>query len=111
MKKIFTALLGITLLVGCANEASNEIEMEKIPIVKAENETLNDLPEYDIWAQYIDLSTFEAVVETDNNKIRVIFFEDDEFQKAFKSIFLKEANHLKLVSLDDDGLIHDDVIK
>lgn len=131
MKKICTALLGIALLAGCTDEASGEKdikndaivkeetvnepivkeETEKAPIVKEENEALNDLPEYDIWAQYIDLSTFEADVETDNNNIRVIFFEDGDGQKSFKSVFLKEANHLKLVSLDDDGLIHDDVIK
>ncbi|WP_277587580.1 hypothetical protein [Psychrobacillus antarcticus] len=111
MKKIFTALLGITLLVGCTDEAAKETETEKSPIVKKENEELNDLPEYDLLAQYIDLSTYEADVESDNKGTRVIFFENEEGQKEYKSIFVKGANHLKLVSLDEDGLIYDDVIQ
>lgn len=50
-------------------------------------------------------------MESDNNGTRVIFFENEEGQKDYKSVFVKEANHLKLVSLDNDGLIYDDVIQ
>lgn len=111
IKLLFTALLGISLLAGCADEASNQTGTEELPIVKEENETLNDLPEYDLLAKYIDLSTYDADVESDNNGTRVIFFENEEGQKDYKSVFVKEANHLKLVSLDNDGLIYDDVIQ
>lgn len=111
MKKILVALLGVTLLVGCSDEVVKDKEAENIPVVKEENEALNDFPEYDLLAQHIDLSAYEAHIETDNKGTRVIFFEDEEGQKAYKSIFVKEANHLKLISLNDDGLIYNDVIK
>lgn len=111
MSKLIVALLGVTLLVGCSNDVSNETETTNIPIVKEENEGLNDILEYDLLAQHIDLSVYEADMETDNNGTRVIFFEDEEGHKAYKSVFVKEAKHLKLVSLDDDGIIYDDVIQ
>lgn len=57
------------------------------------------------------MSTYDADVESDNNGTRVIFFENEEGQKDYKSVFVKEANHLKLVSLGNDGLIYDDVIQ
>lgn len=111
MKKLFTALLGVTLLVGCSDDASTDTESKKIPIVKEVNEALNDLPEYDLLAQYIDLSTYEADIESDNNGTRVIYFEDEEGQKGYKSVFVKKSNHLKLVSLDNDGLVYENIIQ
>lgn len=111
MSKLIVALLGVTLLVGCSSDVSNETDTTNIPIVKEENEALNDFLEYDLLAQHIDLSMYEADMETDNNGTRVIFFEDEEGHKAYKSVFVKEAKHLKLVSLDNDGLIYDDVIQ
>lgn len=127
MKKLLVTFLGILLLAGCTNdktvstekpepdststvESSESATEEESNIVTEQNEGLTDLPEYAILAEKISLDTHKAIVETDNPGNRIILFENDNGVNAYKSIFVKNDNRLKIINLDDDGLIYNDIV-
>ncbi|MCJ8007414.1 hypothetical protein ACFFF5_14550 [Lederbergia wuyishanensis] len=53
---------------------------------------------------------YEKVIETDNPNKRVIFLEDQNHNKKFKSIYIKHENRLKLIDLENDQLIINEVL-
>ena len=110
MKKILLALCGVMLLAGCANTQEETNPDTSAEVIK-ENEALAGFPEYDILAEHIDLNMYVADIETDNKGSRVIFYENEQGEKEYKSIFIKNENRLKIISLDDDdGMIYNDQI-
>ncbi|MBO0589340.1 membrane lipoprotein lipid attachment site-containing protein [Sporosarcina sp. E16_8] len=127
MKKLLVTFLGILLLTGCTNEktvssekpvpdSTSKVESSKSAteennkIVTEQNERLIDLPEYAVLVEKISLDTHNATVETDNPGTRIILFENNNGVKAYKSIFVKNDNRLKIIKLDDDGLIYNDIV-
>lgn len=76
----------------------------------ADNDNLKSLPEFDVLADEIDLSTHSNIVKTDNKGNRVILFENENGVKQYKSVFVKYKNRLKIVDLPNDHLIFNEVI-
>lgn len=74
-------------------------------------EEIKEFEEVDIISDEIDLNDKEIKVETDNPNKRVILFIDNNDQaKKYKSIFIKKENRLKIINEGDDGLIYDEKI-
>ncbi|HLQ97156.1 MAG TPA: hypothetical protein VK135_00565 [Candidatus Dormibacteraeota bacterium] len=73
-------------------------------------ESLADFEETQTLSEQIDLNALDPEIETDNQNNRVIIFSDDSHTKKYKSIFIKKQNRLKIISLDDDGQIFNEVI-
>ena len=123
--------LSLGLLTGCAQgsdksqdqpnvnqtpvETDSEADVNKDDATQLEQESteaeqestngLDSLPEFELLSKNIDLTLYSGVVETDNPGNRVILFEDSEDKKVYKSILVKNDNFLKIIKLDDDGLI------
>lgn len=131
MKKLLMTFLSLGLLTGCAQgsdksqdqpnvnqtpvETDSEADVNKDDATQLEQESteaeqestngLDSLPEFELLSKNIDLTLYSGVVETDNPGNRVILFEDSEDKKVYKSILVKNDNFLKIIKLDDDGLI------
>jgi len=75
------------------------------------NGDLEEFPEFDTKAEYIDLDAYQGVVETDNKGNRIILFEDENGHSEYKSIFIKHDNRLKIVEFNNDGLLYNEIIK
>lgn len=128
MKKHVVILGSLLLLTGCANdemgkedtqptttheeveETENELEEQKSTTNNPSSD-LEKYEEFDIVAQYIDIETYQGVVQTDNQGKRVILFEDSGGHERYKSVYIKQDNRLKIISFDDDGLLYNDKIK
>lgn len=62
-------------------------------------------------ANISQLDKLKPEIKNDNSNKRVIFFVDDNNHKQFKSIYIKQKNHLKIIELNkDDGLLFNDKI-
>lgn len=131
MKKIMFIFCGLLLLSGCTEENTKDPDNTKSDVTiettePVDNPTNNEvgtetdgeqgtnlssLEEFNLLSDHIDLSTHSATVEEDNEGKRVILFSDETGKKTFKSIFVKHDQHLKIISLNDDGLLYNGQIK
>ncbi|MFL2101107.1 hypothetical protein [Desemzia sp. FAM 23991] len=66
-----------------------------------------DYPELTVIQEKIDLETVESYLMTDNQGTRVMIFVEDG-EQAYKSIYIKSDNRLKLVNLKSDELMIDE---
>lgn len=127
MKKLLVTFLGILLLAGCTNDntvssektetdSASKVERtesateENSKILAEQNAGLTDLPEYAVVAENISLDIHKATIETDNPGNRIILFENNNGVNVYKSIFVKNDNRLKIIKLEDDGLIYNDIV-
>lgn len=96
------------------NESNHENDVQQEESTEksdAKNDHLKELPEYTVISSHIDLSSYTGTIQTDNKGNRIIIFSNDNGQNEYKSIFVKRANRLKVVTFQDDGLIFNDIIK
>ncbi|MER2260905.1 MAG: hypothetical protein ABS934_02745 [Psychrobacillus sp.] len=112
MKKLLIAIVGSVILTGCSSPQEEEVvPVELIEELPEENQVLTDLPEYPILNNIIDLQVYLANFETDNEETRVIFFEDKDGNKVYKSVFVKNESYLKVIELEDgEGILYNEVI-
>ncbi|MCM3359385.1 MULTISPECIES: hypothetical protein [unclassified Psychrobacillus] len=112
MKKLLIAIVGSVIITGCSSPQEEEVvPVELIEELPEENQVLNDLPEYPILNNIIDLQVYLANIETDNEETRVIFFEDKDGNKVYKSVFVKNESYLKVIELEDgEGILYNEVI-
>lgn len=92
MKNVFFALIASLLLVACSNE-----------------DDLSTYEEYSVLEETIEIAQFEPKVETDNDGNRIILFYEDE-HVAYKSIYVKDKRHLKVISMDDEAPLYNDTL-
>lgn len=95
MKKIVVALALTLWLAGCSGE----------------DHTLHEYEEYSLISEHIDVSEYEAEVETDNDGTRVLFFEDEAGEKVYKSVYVKDAQRLELIHLGEQGVLYDGTLE
>lgn len=120
MKKILAIFTSISLifLLGCSfekekvngdkniEETTNEKEQasENKNIEETsdtENDNTNEYEEISKIAEKINVQDYNMNVESDNKGKRIILFEKNGI-KMYKSIFVKEKRHLKLIDLESD---------
>lgn len=82
MKKWLLVAMTVALLTGCSG--------------KTPEDKLAQYEEYEVLSEKIDISAYEVTIETDNSGNRVLFFSESNDEKVYKSIFVKNNNHLKL---------------
>ncbi|SRR5690625_979407 len=138
MKKMIVALISMLVLLAACTSNNNEetstdnTEREADTAVsehnkepdkeetsdeeinqKAEspNAKLASFPEYDVLVEEIDMDNLAADVKTNNPNKRVMILTDDDGEKQYKSIYIKEKQRLKIISLDEEGQIFNKVIK
>lgn len=138
MKKYLFVLLGLLVLAGCSVDKakdSADVDIDPTPEVEVEDtdsangveeedaaeveddqagnmgDDLTMLEEYAIIDDNIDLSKHTSKVEEDNPGTRVILFEDESGKKVYKSVYVKNDKHLKIIKLDDEGLLYNDFIQ
>jgi len=58
-----------------------------------------------------NIDDYKAITKTDNPNKRVILYQSNDGQKKYKSILIKESNRLKLIELEKNGLLYNQVIK
>ena len=74
-------------------------------------ENIADFEETATLIEQIDIDNMNAQIETDNQNNRVIIFSEESKTKKYKSIFIKKQNRLKIISLDNDGQIFNEIIE
>lgn len=122
MKKLLLVGLLTFLLAGCtsnesvqepvANDENTEsVEDNSVSNPPSDTNNLEAFEEYQQISEIADLEGLNGIVETDNPGTRIIFFEDENGRKTLKSVFVKKENRLKVISLDNEGLLYNDILK
>lgn len=96
--------------INAAPEDNNDAE-EQASETDAKNSELATHEEYSKIAEVADVNGLKGIVESDNPGTRVILFEDESGKKKVKSVYVKKENRLKVISLDDDGLLYNDILQ
>lgn len=92
-----------------AEEQASETEADSSS--QSEGGALESYEEFNKISEVADIDGLNGIVETDNPGTRVILFEDESGKKTVKSVYVKKENRLKVISLDDDGLLYNDILK
>ncbi|WJY27855.1 hypothetical protein [Sporosarcina trichiuri] len=92
---------------GDSDQADESGEAE----TSVDDPALADFEEYSTVKETADIDGLKGIVETDNPGTRVILYEDENGEKKVKSIFVKKENWLKVISLVDDGMLYNDILK
>lgn len=92
MKKALLATVASLFLVACSNA-----------------DGLSTYEEYGVLEETIDVAQYEPKVETDNDGNRVILFYEDD-RVAYKSVYVKDERHLKVISTDDEAPLYNDTL-
>lgn len=138
MKKYLFILLGLLVLAGCSDDKAKDsvdVDVDTTPEVEVDDsdsaevveeddateveeeqagvvgDDLTTFEEYAIIDDNIDLAAHTSKVEEDNPGTRVILFEDASGKKVYKSVYVKNDKHLKIIKLDDEGLLYNDFIQ
>lgn len=114
----------LVLLAACTsndNEKSNDTEKEVNTESSEDEETdtksnskqeeLTSFPEYEVLAEEIKMESLEAEIKTDNPNNRVMILKDENGEKKYKSVYIKKKKRLKIISLNEEGQIFNEVIK
>ena len=54
---------------------------------------------------------YQAELVTDNPGKRILLFTDANGRKIYKSIFIKNDRHLKIIQLDGEGLLYNNKVQ
>ncbi len=111
MKKWLVVFMGVMVLGGCASDNAVDRKVLGKGVNVEQLAELEGYEEYEVLSEKIDLVTYEVVIETDNPGNRVLLFAEANGEKVYKSIFIKNNNHLKIINLHDEGLIYNDNLK
>lgn len=92
------------------NSEAVEDDLATVPeeeLGSADDIQQSDYPERSTLQEMIDLETVESYLITDNPGTRVMIFVKDG-EQAYKSIYIKSDNRLKLVDFEANELILDE---
>ncbi|PIC67033.1 hypothetical protein CSV71_07340 [Sporosarcina sp. P21c] len=74
---------------------------------KPSNSNLLGHEEAEVLAEHIPMDELTAQVKVDNQNKRIILFENESGQKVYKSIFIKDNLHLKVIDLNSDNVLYE----
>jgi hypothetical protein len=119
MKKVIGLSLLLLLLAACSadnNGSAEEVKVDTTTQVDEETEVENtaneseEQKELSVIKEHIDVDAYEMKVEEDNPHTRVMFFVDENDEKVYKTVLVKDTNRLKIIHLGDEGLLYNDTI-
>ncbi|GAA3016943.1 hypothetical protein [Tetragenococcus solitarius] len=90
--------------VEVSTEETDETSADISQNSEAENDVV-DFEEGDALQDTIDLEGLTMETATDNPNKRVLLFSNDEGQKEYKSVFIKQKNRLKIIDIKNDDLL------
>lgn len=67
-------------------------------------------PEYETVMEQVKGEDYTVYLETDNPGSRVMFLVDQNGEKSYKTVFVKEEKQLKIIHLGNEGIIFNDTI-
>ena len=125
--KLMALVLTLFLFAGCSTQEDTDSTDSTVSQVETSSEAVeddlasvpeeelgsaddiqqSDYPELSTLQEMIDLETVESYLITDNPGTRVIVFVEDG-EQAYKSIYIKSDNRLKLVDFEANELILDE---
>jgi len=138
MKKMIVALISMLVLLAACTSNNNEetstdntereadtavSEHNKEPDkeetsdeeinqkVESPNTKLASFPEYDVLTEEVNMNILDADMKTDNPNKRVMVLIDEHGEKLYKTVYIKKKKRLKIISLNDEGQIFNEVIK
>src|SRR5690625_2915860 len=99
-----------------SNEASDE-DVSDEDMASADEEELESAEKVSDYDEYEELSAqdffnpddYTSHLVVDNSIKRIFIFEDDN-QQAYKTVFIKKANRLKVIDLKNDDLLMNEII-
>lgn len=130
MKKIWLIPVLALTLTGCGNNEEIVEEEESVEVIESketdsenreteiEEEAQNneesssdsitaDYEENELLEEHLPLDELTPQIKTDNQNKRIILFENQSGKKVYKSIFIKNDQHLKIIDLNGDGLVYE----
>ncbi|MGM0896487.1 MAG: hypothetical protein ACQEV0_01230 [Bacillota bacterium] len=120
-KPLITLLAAAAFLSACSGEqasagneatAENEQSFTAIQDESVESSKLQDLeslPEFTLIDEKIGNDSLEYEIVADNPGKRVLLL--DKEGDEYKSVFVKETKRLKLIDIDGEGLIFNDILE
>lgn len=90
--------------VEVSTEETDETSADISQNSEAENDVV-DFEEGDALQDTIDLEGLTMETATDNPNKRVLLFSNDERQKEYKSVFIKQKKRLKIIDIKNDDLL------
>lgn len=120
--KLLLLVFTLFLLAGCSTEQEDTtapetaVEVSQMDGVSKEEldsaeviEELADYPETETIQETIDLTDLTGYVISDNPGTRILIFTHEDNQ-VYKSIFVKDENHLKVIDLEQNDLVIDETV-
>lgn len=94
-------------------DQQNEKKIEQAPNQSKERENHKkwaSLPEYNKIVEQIGSEDYEFETETDNKGKRVLLIADKDGNKQYKTIFIKNTKHLKIIKIKGEGLLFNEML-
>lgn len=122
MRKITFSILGALILASCSSDGQKaetskpeqkheenikENEASGTPGPQEESVNFEELPTIN---EIMENKEYLMQVETDNQNKRILFFENDNGEKLFKSIYIKHDQRLKVIDLAKDQMVYNEKI-
>ncbi|MEC2077421.1 hypothetical protein [Metabacillus fastidiosus] len=116
MYKIMTLLTLSAVLTACssddiANKGNEKQEQkEEVNVGVETTEEWSSLPEYEKIMEVIDRNDYTFQTMTDNQGKRILFLTNNNGEKIYKTVFVKNEKRLKIIKVDGSGEIFNDII-
>jgi ABC-type glycerol-3-phosphate transport system substrate-binding protein len=138
-KKTIMLIAALTIVTACSNNEATEnkgetlektqesLQTEEKPAASQENiqqteETQSQsqedgnhmewtsLPEYNKIMEQIDNKDYIFETVTDNPGKRILYIVDENGNKQYKTIFVKNTSRLKIINLNGNGIVFNEVL-
>lgn len=112
-KPVAALMISAVLLTACNTEESADLSTVATESKLAEDLQQQDwasLPEYDTIIDTVGDRPFEIEMVEDQQGKRVLLIVDSDGAAQYKTIFVKKTNRLKIIHIDGEGLLFNDIL-
>ncbi|WP_145326232.1 hypothetical protein [Paenibacillus xylanexedens] len=71
----------------------------------------SSLPEYDVIVRTIDSVDYTFRAVKDNENERILLLANQDGKEKYKTIYIKNTSRLKIIDVDGDGQLYNDVLE
>ncbi|MFD0960142.1 hypothetical protein [Paenibacillus chungangensis] len=113
--KMITFLAAAAIMTACASNGEQipnsqpKAEVSDPLNVSSSDGQYASLPEYDTIMKHLDEKDYSFNTVTDNEGTRILLIELDGAEQ-YKTIFVKHTNRLKIIQLDGDKQLYNDIL-